>query len=397
MIFCLTPLIWIVGSGMHLNRAIQPINNDFSVYYRTAMRLSTPNADLIYSLEDGSMPFRYTPVVLPFFAPLALLNEVTARRTWFFIQIAFFLSGFYLMYLTLRELQCTSAALYTCLSFLMVSRYYLDSLLCGQISGMLFALYGLGLLLCVRGKTIRSGLICLIPTAFKLGPGIIAVFLWIKADVQRRSLLFLLSLAGAFLILNAMAQLLLPPQHSVFELWQQWFTVVGHDADYFDGSTTRSQCIRAFLLRALGSTKNSEGLWDLSVALMTVGLITLWAVCRPKAGTLAAKKATAWGYCLGLIAIVLLMPQSLPYSLVHLAFPVALVWLDLQRRASPFSLRLSAMVLILFTLVCSVPGSSVVGFVWADEIQRLSLPVGAISILLIYGIRQFIIASRWET
>jgi len=367
----ITLALGLMGSGIYIYRASLQGDNDFKVYYRTSMRMNSSQWDDIYTLKDGRMPFRYSPIMLPFFKPFSLLPEVEARAVWASLQVSFFAAGFYFLYLCLRILEVKNPLFLLSLSFLSTFRYYLDSLLSGQISGIKFFGFSAGIFFYLRKKTFLSSLALLPGAFFKVGPGILHVFLCLNSDINRAVKRVFLSFFLGVGILTAMTLALVGPFENLKQLWEDWLFISGMDSKYFDGACSKSQSLRGLFMRMFSSAPWVQNIWYGVVMGVTALASLFWYSLRsqsPQDKTLA--------YSLGIILFILLMPQSLPYALVHLAIPVLFLLAKNSQQLNHDSGIVFT--LAVFALFCSIPGSDVVGFTLAEWIQNQSLPVFAV-------------------
>jgi len=72
---------------------------DFDVYYKAAARLKAQAWENIYTLRDGTSPFRYAPPILPWLAPLAELTRDQAKLVFYAVQVACFALTFALIHI----------------------------------------------------------------------------------------------------------------------------------------------------------------------------------------------------------------------------------------------------------------------------------------------------------
>jgi hypothetical protein len=158
---------------------------DFDVYYRAGARALAGQWDEVYTLADGASPFRYAPIFLPFLALLAALPLVSAKLVWFALQSAGYAAGFVFLASSLRALGIPRAPRrgIVAISFLLVLRLILDSWTIGQVTGLMFAGFGLSLWGATRARLGWASLGLTLPTALKIGPGF--GFIWLALEGLR--------------------------------------------------------------------------------------------------------------------------------------------------------------------------------------------------------------------
>jgi hypothetical protein len=356
-----------LGAWVSYFKATQPIVNDFHVYYRASTALRDARWDDVYEWQKSHYPFRYAPLTLPLFVPLAWMEEHTARAAWFLLQLACLISAWLAIHrLIARQRGADFALLTTSAAFLLTFRYFLDSFWCGQVSGVLFLLFTL---FCLGSRASLAA-----AAALKVGPGL--AFLADDFGGWRRRRTWF-AVAGTLAALQLLALALLP--HAPWaQLYRDWLAVVRADDGYFDSSTARNQAIYGAALR-LGLDHPwlapwAGPIWKLFVA-AGFGL-SLWL------GSLATRLGEGRAELglirsLGVLLYVVLMPQALPYALLLLGLPIALL---LASRRPPW------VALSIFALLGSIPGTDVVGYRATEWIQWNSLPLAAALLLLACGL-----------
>jgi len=375
---------FLVGTSIYFDRASRATDNDFSVYRKTALRMQAGQYQDLYSLKDGNLPFRYTPPTLPVFALFSLISEVACRRVWFLIQVAGFIAGFYCLWRVAGELQFPCPLLVIALSYLCVVRYYMDSLLCGQVSGLMFVGFAGGLWAAIRRRHDVESYLLILPTLLKIGPGLLQLHALSSRNPKQITKAIVIGVVG-FVCLNGIVQLLAGPT-SVFDLWKDWFTIAANDGSYYDGAITQSQAIRAVLLRIFGAGVGVERFWLALVGVSSVLLIGFWFSQHAE-----NNEAVAWSYSLGILAFLLFMPESIRYAHVHLAIPLSLIIGHGLRTGS----RPAWIIMGFVVAFCSLPGSGVVGYPMSDNIQAYSLPFVAMLMVASYCIRMAWITSGY--
>lgn len=155
--FILAILLLLAGTFIQFKKSEKSTNNDFRVYYKTSVRLQNGEWSEIYTRNDGAFPFRYVPYTLPAFSWIAHFSEPTARKIWVLLQSLCFAIGFYFLYQSLLFIDSPHPLLGMSLSFLLTFRQFMDALYSGQVAGILFLSFCLGLYYYLRGRTILDG------------------------------------------------------------------------------------------------------------------------------------------------------------------------------------------------------------------------------------------------
>lgn len=311
---------------------------DFEVYYRAATRVKAGAWSEIYSLADGSSPYRYAPPSLLFFRPLAELDYSQAKLLWFFLQFSWFSLGFYLIYLTLRKLRVREALFVTCFSALFVLRFCLDCFTIGQVSSLLFLGFCLSFYGWVGRKPALAGSGLLLPAGLKIGPGFLySLFALARPRERIRVMGAALLWVGALALASSFW---FGSQDRVLSLWKDWGRIVALDSVYYDASHYGSQSLKSFLLRLV-----KTGTLDLNQAytlhadatlIGCLGILAFWAFRRPK-----NLRGRALFFSLGIFPYLWFMPETFKYSLTPLAIPVAALLMELgkERKNSKLSLE----------------------------------------------------------
>lgn len=346
---------------------------DFLVYYRAALRMKQGNWSQIYSLQDGASPFRYSPIFLPFFRPFAELDLPTAQLVWYFLQFGCFALGFYMIFRTLRSIGRQQNAVWiTCISFLFVLRFCLDTFTIGQVSSLMFLGFTVGLYAWVVRLPVLFSIGLLIPTLFKIGPGFLfGVFASSRFKEKRKGILATAAVIG---VCGLASTLILNSWSLTRTLWQNWTEIVLKDSQYYDASHYGSQSLNSFLLRSINSgwitPQTSQAIYLLFAFLVCSGILLFWVSRRPR-----SYYGRGLFYALGLFAYLWFMPETFKYSLTPLAIPVALIL------ASP-SLTLPTFLAIGFGFITlSLAGKDIIGDTLFFGFQIHSLPFFATILL----------------
>lgn len=289
--------------------------SDFLVYYRSAQRFFSAQWAQIYDLEsNGNCPFRYAPVLLPFFGPLTWLPYEASRVAWFYFNYLCYAWGFWILYRWLKRLN-GDAVWILATSALFTLRFFLDSFTIGQITGVIFLALAFTLQQWTQGNQSRAGSFLLAPTLLKIGPGFLYLLLnprsWLGAALTLAVLFPILWLVGG-------------SDSSPGVLFQYWWEMLRGDSSFFDASHYGSQSLNSALLRAA-----KLGLWSdaqarsLALAGTVIGCLSILALWKLR----PAKTQLTQGiyFSLGVLSFLWFMPFSFKYSFPVLAIPVAVM------------------------------------------------------------------------
>ena len=368
---------------------------DFSVYYRAAQRAAAHNWEHVYDLADGASPFRYMPFFLTLFRPFAGLTLQIAQLSWYFLQVACFIGGFWFLYQCLRMIRKTrSHALWvTCTSALFILRFCLDTFTIGQVSSLMFlgfagALYGW-----MRSRGCLAGAALAIPTLFKIGPGF--TFLLFGAvgrrpEFRKKSWL---AAAGTFIALNVLLAAWVRPFAALRELWRNWLHIVAMDSVYYDASHYGSQSLKSVLLRLASSGFLSHS--EVSALLLTIslagcaGVFVLWILRKP-----SSVLGRGFFFSLGIFPYLWFMPETFKYSLTVLAFPVAFLFLAIVDGTRGKSVRFEKFALAFACVTLSLAGKDLMPNGLFFGLQKASIPFLATVFLGMAILRQTLRYSR---
>ncbi|MGZ6334155.1 MAG: glycosyltransferase family 87 protein, partial [Bdellovibrionota bacterium] len=340
---------------------------DFDVYYRAASRAAAGNWGGIYDPRDGASPYRYMPLFLPLFRPFAGLDLADAHVLWYLIAYLSFVLGFVYLYRTLRLSHVTrpTAASVTALSALMILRLCLDTFTSGQVSAVMFLCFMASLYsYCVR-RPGRAGAWLLLPTLFKIGPGILyGIFALGPRRIRRPALWTSAAIGTTF---AALATLWIGPWERARALWSGWIGMVRADSSYYDASHYGSQSLKSALLRLANrqvlSLHAAETLHLVIAACGCAALAAFWLFRRP-----SGARSRALFFALGLFAYMWFMPETFKYSLTPMALPIALL-LTAPKKGWLHWLSLASV-----TATISLAGKDVVGDAIFFPLQKMSLP-----------------------
>ncbi len=361
---------------------------DFDVYYKAATRLKAQDWENLYSLRDGTSPFRYAPPVLPWLAPLAQLTRDEAKLVFYAVQVACFALTFALIHAIVRATTGTGigtapgmrrrpkrtpgiAGWATAFSLLFVLRLCLDTFTIGQITPILLVLitasaWAWTTRLRGRAHAGLSAALLVPPALIKIGPAVLyGVFLSTRL---RQKLRAALAAAVTLWILVRGASLWLVSQGASTErLWSLWWVIVREDDRYYDASHYGSQSFKSALLRLANidwiSRSTAMSLYALGVVAGCAAVAAFWSLRRPR--TLEGR---ALLFSSGLFPYFWLMPETFKYSLTPLALPVALLF-SLERKS-----LLTWIGLGFGLLTLTLAGKDLVGDWLFFAIQRASLP-----------------------
>lgn len=383
----------------------KPDYMDFDVYYRAAFRAKALMWDQVYTLSDGASPFRYMPILIPLFRPFASFSLVTARLIWYFFQFLLFAGGFFFIYASLQGSSKTrpKAKLLTAIGILSILRLCLDTFTIGQVSGLMFFGFSLGLYGYTNGRLGLSILGIAIPTVLKIGPGVVfgsLLALWPSSQWKWKR-----SFQRAVLGIGALV-LLLRGECGSWEtfrnLWHGWAQMVALDSTYFDSTHYGSQSLNSFLLRT------AQGGWitpwhaqvgHLTAAfILCLGVGVFWLFRKPE-GTLDSSPdfkgetviTRGLFYSLGLFLYMWLMPETFKYSLTPLAIPFIFLLATGARHG------LTRIALLACVLTLSLAGKDIVGDDLFFGNQKASLPFFATVLLGLATLREAFLRSTPKT
>jgi hypothetical protein len=375
----LSALVFIFGTFAQFKKTQTSSNNDFRVYYKTSQRIAAQDWAHIYTRDDGPMPFRYVPYTLMTLTWPNYFQEVPARKIWLVIQSISFLAGFYFLYLSLVRLESGWPLQATLISFLMTFRYYIDSLYCGQVAGTIFLCFSLGLYFYLSKKYLSNGFISFIPASLKIIPGLQLIHAFLKVPgVKSKAKLFFMCLAllvGLNIVCYFWLAYYAPQMHTpelLVDLWKKWLEITLADGEYYDGRSAKSQALRGVLLRFLGPLKSTETLWKILFLIGMMAIFVNWTFRNAK-----TIYQDAFSYCLGILAFIIFMPESLPYQIMKIAIPLAVLLSHPKMKTS----HLYKTVVIGFMLFMTFATSDLLGRKNAEEIQYISLPFLVIMLL----------------
>ncbi len=376
-------LVFFYSTALYIDRLHEDIPSDFKVYYKASNRMASHKWADIYSVQDGRMPFRYSPSTLILFTPLSTLPRVPANQIWCFLQAGLFALGLYFIYRTLKDLRTENPLLIVAITFLLVVRYYMDALFSGQIFGMMFAGFAAGLYFWQRSQQAGASAVLFLPVAAKLVPGTTYILALCQGGLKK-NWKTIFGIPALLLVVTNLLLLFWTKSLSIIgSLWYQWCSVVLNDKDTYDARISRSQSFRSALLRWFGEGPGVERFWFSIFVLGIAFLVYLWVSRTPK-----DPRGKALGYSLAVLGFVILMPQSLPYAFAHLALPIAILLSELHSKK--LNRKIIALV-VLFFAFCSLPGTSVVGSQIADAIQIWSIPC-----LVVIGLAAMTARLYWK-
>lgn len=365
--------------------------NDHWVYFRTAKRIEAQNIKEIYSLKDGALPFRYQPTTMMLFSGMANFDEVSSRKIWLVTQSLFILGSLYLLYLVLIKIESPSPLNSIAFSFFLFYRYFLDALYCGQIAGIFFFSFALALFFFVHGRKNSSNQALLFLFMLKIVPVILVMINFWNSKSWKEFLKLILHLT---LVIFAI--------HGIYFLWfvfkfgtnniyeflptfKSWMNIVLADKDYFDGSTPKSQALRGVILRLFGSSELSETAWKATSLIGFLSLLIFWGKLK-----MSSLKVKAYAFSLGILAFVLVMPQSLPYQIFLILIPVVFI---MSEYLTSFK-KTFLLVLFCFSVFCTFATRDLVGFNKAELVQYYSLPFFTFIIIGILIIKEILLIER---
>ncbi len=380
--FLLAVLLIVIGTFVQFKKTEKSNNNDFRVYYKTSVRLQNGDWPNIYTRNDGAFPYRYVPYTLPAFTWIAHFSEPVGRKVWVFLQSVCFALGFYFLYKSLVITESLSPLLATSLSFILTFRQFMDSLYSGQVAGFIFLSFSLGMYFYLKGKTVSDGVANSVAASLKIFPGFLLIHGLIKAPGSKKRVQFFFSGILLFIVLNALYWIwlkLMNQEHLFLELWKNWASIALASGEYFDGSTPKSQSLRAFILRTFGKTPNSETLWKILFLTGISGLVFHWIRRNAKNGL-----HKAYSYSLGIMAFIIFMPESLPYQLMNVAIPFAVFLSDVKLKSDKFH----KLTLVCFMVFISFAATDIIGRKPSDWMQEQSFAFFVLCLLSFIMIKE---------
>jgi hypothetical protein len=360
-----------VGAFSQYIRIVAHKSNDYWVYYRTAKRLDDNNIQEIYTRKDGALPFRYSPATLMLFSWMSTQNEITYRKIWLGLQALFILASLGLLYKTLLLLDSPAPRSCVTFSFLILYRYFLDALYCGQIVGFILFAFTLGLFFWVKNEKHHSNQALLFLLGLKIVPGFMIMINLVSSKTWKEVMRLLWNLFLTILVVHLIYFCWFIFKFGTknigefLPLFKSWIKIVLADQDYFDGSTSKSQALRGVMLRLFGANEIVESIWKLTSVTALIGLFIYWFKLN-----MTSAKTRVYAYSLGVLAYVLIMPQSLPYQIFKLLIPLTFI---INAFMSSHK-KIIGLFLFFTVLFCSVATADLLGHRLADFIQYLSLP-----------------------
>ena len=299
--------------------------SDFTVYFRTAERFKNHIWGEVYSLGDGTSPFRYAPPFLLFFRPLAEFSLNQAQLIWYFLQYFWFASGFYWIYRTIQLWNPSRALFLTCLSALFILRFCLDTFTIGQVSSLMFLGFSFGLFAWAAGRPVAAAVGIAVPALFKIGPSILfGVYLSGRWRERWWGLATALLMSFCPVAILGVWVYFVSAEGLWNLLWSGWAQIVSMDSVYYDASHYGSQSLKSFLLRLAKIqvlTPAAVHFFYVSLSLSAVlGTLAFWFFRRP-----VSARGRGLFYSLGIFIGMWVMPETFKYSLTPLAIPAALL------------------------------------------------------------------------
>ena len=343
---------------------------DFQVYYRAATHAKNLEWNTVYSFNDGASPYRYSPPFLMVFRPFAELSLNRAQLVWYFLQYLAFGMGFFTLFKTLQMTERSrpeKVALWsTCFTFLFVLRFCLDTFTIGQVSSWMFFGFSLGLYGWVNNSLILSSLGILLPTLFKIGPGLLYGGLLNAPFKDWKKMILTSGITTSMIIVGS--AFWLGSWEITQKLWSSWIEMVANDANYYDASHYGSQSIKSFLLRGVHfgwySLEKANLLYVYTAITLVISLCLFWSLRKPK-----SPRGRGLFFSLGVLVYICLMPEAFKYTLTNLAFPV--LFLICAEKKS----YLNRFALLSGILFLSLAGKDIVGDTLFFGFQIYSLPL----------------------
>lgn len=363
---------------------------DFDVYQRAGKRAAIHDWQNMYNEKvDGASPFRYAPITLPFWRLFASMDRQQALLLWFFIQYALYGVGFYLLFQCLKRTRA-NALLVTCITFLFVTRFLLDTFTIGQVTALMFVALAASLYAWMRRRPFAAGAFLFIPSLLKIGPALLfGFYLGARPKLSKRAIagalsgfLLLTLITCLWLVMELHVSSVVETARSVVtvfsDLWKGFFHIVAADANYVDASHYGSQSLNSTLLRLNRSGWISLGTVSFIYKFLALSgvsaLFIFWITRTPR-----CMRSRGLFFSLGVFPFLFFMPQTFKYSLPFLAFPVAFLL------AAPLALldRFEKIAVGVGIATLSLAGLDIIGPTLFFGMQKLSIPFYAMVLLSI--------------
>jgi hypothetical protein len=374
--FHLTCILILVAAFSQFIKIKGHKENDHLVYYRTALRLNQNDYKNIYTLKDGAFPFQYAPSTLFIFKPLSYFSETQSRKIWIIVQSIFFFAGLIILSWILKILGSANSWKVLFFSTLILYRYYLDSLFCGQISGLMFFIFTCSLYFHLKNKYFGSIMFVFWNSLFKILP---AVYLLAYIDDMKSFRRFTKILLIVIFISSLPVLIILfrdPYLGNYFSLLhKEWLKIILENQQYFDGSTIKNQSLRGFLLRLIGQKPMTDYIWKFSLFILTVKILIIKSY-----GHFESAKNKIIFFIITILFFEIVMPENLPYQMLNMLIPVAFMIQELISNRG----KLNAYFLISFCLFNSLSSVDLVGHYISNAVQLYSIPLFLNIILLFY-------------
>jgi len=204
-------------------------NLDFKVFHQAALRVVNNQYDFYNYQRDGIFTYKYSPIFPLMTAPLGLMSELNARKTWAIINVIalplawFSLSSIFIILSGVSEISYAAHLI----TLLLLAQPITNNATQGNINSILLAIMSLALYFSFKEKKYYSSILAAIGFSIKLTPGVLFIyFLFYK---KWKELLLTT-------VLSAMLLMVLPfiyfGFHQTIELYLGWKTVLSNTTHF---------------------------------------------------------------------------------------------------------------------------------------------------------------------
>lgn len=250
---------------------------DFQVFHKVATRIAQGDLNIYDFTQDGIFSYKYTPTAALLFFPLSLLPKFEMQKIWSFLNVFCTFLSFYLSYLLAIHWLPQSQEKkknYLILGFtlLMLSPYYVNNAMQGNINSMIyFLIVGSLYFSVVRKMNVLPAILISIAIIIKIIPvTILCFFLFTK-----RYRVFFLSLLLVFVGMTL--PFLVWGKETTFILYSGWNKVI-HDTSHFPFLKWTNQSPSVVFFKMSGS----EAAYKISpfIHFIALSAMGLWALIK---------------------------------------------------------------------------------------------------------------------
>jgi hypothetical protein len=345
--------------------------HDFEVYYSAAR--SYLNGQQIYGKAFGlnSGFFKYAPLSLYLFIPLALLPFTVAKIVFYFLVVGAILGCFRLCSSLLSSCfvweKGQTGFMALLLTFSLAGPHLFRELELGNVNMMLLLLFCSALLLLRKGKDLVAGMIIAAGVLIKLHFVILIPFLLFRKKYKTVLVFFLTLLAGGLLplLVSGYAKGLL--------LNGQWIqAVMEHNRSMLSFPDTIYSILYRYLIRFVYPEAGAGFIVSVLICVGIGFLILLLQHFKQEASTVGAtdraqlrEKNFAFEY----FFLLALIPNILATDTEHFLYAIPLILFSVQRFLISEKRVVFVLFFILMTLTYSDPGNDVLGKGLSDWLE----------------------------